>query len=382
MVSPIASDIYLPSFPEISIALSASASQVQLTFTFFLIGFSFGQLILGPTSDRFGRRRTLIVALTVFVLASVATAFAPTLWVLLLFRFLQGLSGAGAVVLARAIAADLTRGRETVRALSLIASFVGLGPILGPSVGAIVGDLTNWRGVLGTVAILALLMLVLTLGWVPESHPPHARHTGGVTESLRNFKQLLSDGGFVLLLLTFATSFATMIAYIAASPFVAQVVLGMTPLEFAIGFGIGAIALTASSFTNAQLARRTDPARALLSGTILSLATAILILVFVLTGTLTIPLFVGLAFSMVFGVGLSMANASALAFLRAGFARGSASALLGSTQFLLGAALTPVVGAWGEGTAVPMAVTLVVASAVAGVSALLHVRRDARPGMA
>lgn len=131
-VGPFAVDMYLPSFTQIGTELAAPASSVQLTLTAFLIGIGVGQLILGPLSDRFGRRPVLVIALAVFAASGVAMAFTPTVEVFIALRLVQGLTGAAGMMLARAIAVDLSEGETAVRALSLIAMLVGLGPLIAP----------------------------------------------------------------------------------------------------------------------------------------------------------------------------------------------------------------------------------------------------------
>lgn len=355
MTGPLASDMYLASFTEISTDLQATASSVQLTFTAFLLGLGLGQLFLGPLSDRFGRRPILIASLIVFTLASIAIVAAPTIWWFIVLRLVQGLSGAAGIMLSRAIAADLTRGPATVRTLSLIAMLVGLGPIVAPPIGALVGSVFGWRGVLATLAILAALMLVLAWWLVPESLPKQNRHTGGVLSSLSHFVALLRDPQFVLIMISFAAAFAGMMAYIAASPFVGQIVLGMSPVAYAFAFSAGAVALITANLLNAWLASRVAPLRVMITGTMLSTVSSAVMLALVLSGTLNIPLFIVLAFTMISGVGFTMSNASALALGRASVARGSGAALIGASQFLFGGAVSPIVGAWGEHTATPMA---------------------------
>lgn len=362
-VGPFATDMYLASFTDIAQDLGTVASSVQLTLTAFLIGIGTGQLVLGPLSDRWGRRPVLLSALAVFALSGAATVFSPTIGVFIALRFVQGFSGAAGVVVARAIAADLSRGADTVRALSLIATVVGLGPLLAPPIGGIVATLWGWRGVLAVLAAVSVAMLLVAALVIPESLPRSQRHAGGLGSTFRTLGGLLRDGGLTAYVLAFALAFATMMSYIAASPFVGQSVLGMSPLVYSLGFAAGAAALLLANLANARLAPRFGARRMLFVGTTLLLAASAALTALVVFDLLAPWSFIACAFAVTAGTGFTMSNASALALARSGHARGSGSALLGASQFLLGGLVSPLVGLWGEHTALPMAITMTVAAA-------------------
>lgn len=368
MTSPLASDMYLSSFTEIQQDLMTTASQVQLTLTTFLLGMGLGQLFLGPLSDRYGRRPVLLTALVVFTVSSIACIVSPSIWFFIILRTLQGLSGAACIVLSNAIAADLTRGPDTVRALSLIAMTVGLGPVIAPMIGAGVGAFFGWRGVLAALALLAALMLLLAWLVIPESLPQEDRHAGGISTTFKNMGTITKDGRFMLLVVVFACGFGGMMAYISASPFVGQVVLGMNPTQYALAFAVGALSLVTANSINAKVAGRANPLHMMMVGIGLSVSGGTLVTILVLTGTLTIPLFILSAFMQVSGLGFTRANATALGLARTPHARGSGSALLGSSQFLMGSLVSPIVGAWGESTALPMALTML-GTALVGLTA-------------
>ncbi|MFD4422260.1 multidrug effflux MFS transporter [Agromyces sp. NPDC058484] len=373
-VGPIAVDMYLASFTDIADELGADAASVQLTLTAFLIGMSAGQLLLGPLSDRWGRRPVLLAALVVFAASGTAMAFAPTIGVFIALRLVQGLSGAAGVVLARAIAVDLSTGATAVRALSLIATVVGVGPLIAPPIGGFVSSAWGWRAVLGVIAVASVVMLLLAWLRVPESLPPEKRHTGGLGATVRRFGTLLRDPGLALYTLAFGLGFAAMMSYISASPFVGQAVLGMSPIGYSFGFAAGAAALILANLLNARVAERVGPRRMLLVGVTLLVLAASALIVLSTTGTLTPAAFIACAFVTTGGTGLTMSNASALALARTTpSSRGAGSALLGASQFLLGGLASPVVGLWGEHTAVPMA-SVMLLTAVAAASCAVAAR--------
>lgn len=377
-VGPLMVDFYLPALPEIGTDLAADPATVQLTLTTFMIGIAVGQLALGPLSDRVGRRPVLISAMAVLVVSSAVAWAAPNIWVLIAARAVQGFSGAAGMVLSRAIATDLSEGRTAVRALSIIMMMVGLGPIIAPPIGGAISEAVGWRAVFGAMTLLAVVMFLLAVSVIPESHPLDARRTrdhGGV---LRTFARLFADRAFVGYLIALAFGFSAMIAYIAASPFVGQTVLGMTPVAYATAFGAAATAILLSGLVNAVVAPRVGPSRMLTVGQGLATLAAVAFAGQIFTGTLTIPGFVVSAFVLTAGTGLTMSNSTALALAHTSD-RGAASAMLGAGQFTIAAIVTPLVGIAGEHTAVPMAVVIVVCIAV-GVcgAALARTRRRTR----
>ncbi|PRI11581.1 multidrug effflux MFS transporter [Leucobacter massiliensis] len=369
-VGPLATDLYLASFTDIASELGAPAASVQLTLTAFLLGLGVGQLVLGPLSDQLGRRPVLVTAMGVFAASSIALAFTPGIELFIALRAVQGIAGASGMVIARAIVVDLAEGAAAVRAISLLVMLTSLGPLIAPPLGGVILTLGDWRAVLGVLAAAATAMFALAAALVPESLPPEQRTQAGMRTTLRSFGVLLRDARFVALVGIFALGFGSMMAYISASPFVGQLVLGMSALHYSLGFAAGATALILMNLLNAQLAGRVPAKRMLLIGCALVLGAGIALSALSVTGALSPPLFIACAFVLSGGAGLIMSNGSALALLRAGAHRGAASALLGAAQFAVGGLASPLVGAWGEHTAVPMALFVLAASALAFAGAL------------
>lgn len=355
-VGPFATDMYLASLPVIGADLSASASSVQLTLTSFLIGMAIGQFVFGPLSDRYGRRPVVIAALAFFAASSIALVFSGSVEMLIALRAAQGATGAAGVVIARAVAADLASGAEAVRALSLMTTISSLSILIAPLAGSAVLTLVGWRGVLACLALIAVLMFVLALFAMPESLPPERRITGGFAPILRAVRRLFADPVFVTNALTHMFAFGMLMTYVSSSTFVVQSVLGLGPLAYGASFACGALAMIASTVVNARLAATVGPVRMRAIGVSLAVVAAVALVALTLTNLLNIVWWVGCAMLLSAAAGLIMANSTALALARAGAARGSGSATLGSGQFLFGAAVSPVAGLWGEHTAVPMAV--------------------------
>ncbi|MBM2621994.1 multidrug effflux MFS transporter [Actinoplanes sp. LDG1-06] len=360
---PIATDLYLPGLPAMADALGADASGVQLTLTTFLAGLAFGQLVMGPISDRFGRRKPLLVSAAVCVLAGIVAATAPTLPVLIAARLVQGFAGAGGLVIGRAVIADLVTGRAAARALTLMMTVGGVAPVLAPLIGGVLADPVGWRGMLWTVTGLCAAMLLAVLLVLPETHTSRGRGPGG-------YRIVLRSAGFWADTAVFASSFAMMMAYISASPFVYQRVVGLSEIAYGVSFGLNACGLIAAGAIASRLVERVEPRRIVAGALTLEVAATASLLALVLAGapawTYPIPIF----FAVSANGGVAGPSA-ALAMGRVPEVAGTGSALLGFSQFALGALVSPLVGLGGEDSAlVPAVVMLVAALAAVAASAL------------
>lgn len=365
---PLAMDMYLPSLPEVTDALHAPAATVQLTLTACLLGMALGQLVVGPMSDRWGRRRPLLAGLVVYVVATALCALAPTVEFLVGFRLAQGLAGAAGIVIARAVVRDLYDGVAMARFFSTLMLIGGVAPIVAPLIGGQILRVTDWRGVFVVLTVIGALLAALVWARLPETLPTAQRHTGGVGEALHSMRRLLADLPFTGYLLTGGFAFAALFAYISASPFVIQEIYGASPQTFSLLFGVNSVGLVIVGQINGKLlVGRVSLDRVLGVGLLVVTAAAAALLLMA-TGTFGE---VGLApvaaalFVLMSAMGVTLPNAQSLALLRTKHSAGSASALLGTSSFLIGAIASPLVGMAGEDTAVPMAVVQLAAALVA-----------------
>ena len=366
---PLSLDMYLAAFPRIATDLGVGQAPVQLTLTACLIGLALGQVVSGPLSDRYGRKRPLLVGVAVYAVTSLLCAFAPGIGALTGLRLLQGLAGAAGVVIARAMVRDLHSGAEAARFFSALMLVNGLAPILAPLVGAQVLELTGWRGVFVVLSAIGVVLLAAVAWGLPETLPAERRHAGGVRETGRVFRRLSTDASFLGFALSSGLVMGAMFAYIAGSSFVLQEVYGLSPRGFSLAFGANAAGLILLSQVSGRLVGRVSPLRLLSAGVLLSLTGALALLAVVLAGgglTGVLPAL----FLVVSSVGLVSPNASALALADHPRVAGSASALLGLSQYAIGGLLGPLVGLGGGHSGVPLGLVLT-GSTVAATAVLL-----------
>ncbi|WKN14367.1 Bcr/CflA family efflux MFS transporter [Streptomyces sp. JUS-F4] len=380
---PLSMDMYLPALPAVTDSLSAPAATIQLTLTACLAGMALGQLVVGPMSDRWGRRKPLLLGMVVYVLATAICALAPTAELLIGFRLLQGLAGAAGIVIARAVVRDLYDGVEMARFFSTLMLISGVAPIIAPLIGGQVLRVTDWRGIFVVLTGVGIALTLVVWKWLHETLPPADRHTGGVTDALRTMRGLLADRVFTGYMIAGGLAFAVLFAYISASPFVVQEIYGASPQTFSLLFGLNSIGLIAVGQINGKLLVGRFSLDKVLGFGLAVIVLAAVALLLMTTGVFgeagLVPVAAGL-FVLMSAMGLAMPNTNAQALMRTKHAAGSASALLGTSSFLIGAIASPLVGIAGEDTAVPMAVVQVVCAVAAVACFLLLCRPWQRAG--
>jgi DHA1 family bicyclomycin/chloramphenicol resistance-like MFS transporter len=347
---PLSMDMYLPSTPTIAANLHASQSLVQLTLSGCLAGLAVGQLVAGPVSDGLGRKRPLLVGLVGFTVLSVACAVAPDIGALIVFRFLQGMAGAGGVVLSLAIVRDLYSGTELARVLGSLMLVFGLAPVLAPVIGGQILRFTSWRGVFGVLAAIGLLLFLLAW-FLPETLPPERRTRSRLRQLAADSRTLVRDRQYVGYTLAIALGNAALITYISALPFIVEDAYHKSPQLFSVFFMINSIGLVTMAQLGARLVKRMPVARVVLGSLLVMAAGCVTFLAIALTGhpplwALLVPLFFFIAF-----FGSMRPNATAIALTNQGAIAGTASAWVGALPFLLGAFLSPLAGLGGEGAA-------------------------------
>jgi DHA1 family bicyclomycin/chloramphenicol resistance-like MFS transporter len=357
MFAPLSTDMYLPGLPSVAHDLSASASAVALTLTASLVGLGMGQLVAGPLSDAFGRRRPVLIGLVLYTVSSVLCAFAPDVWTLSVMRLVQGAAGAAGIVIARAIVSDLYSGIAAARYFARLIIIVGLAPILAPIIGGQLLHVTSWRGVFVVLAGIGALLTVWSWRGLRETLPPQARQSKGFATMRSVLSVLVRDRRFMGLTVCYAMIFAAVFAYISASPFVLEDIFGLSPQVYALLFALNAVGLVVVSQIGRHLVGRLGPQRLVVIGIAICAADGVGLMA-------TVLLHGGLApvelcfFGLLSSYGLASPNATALALAPFPHVAGSASALMGTLQFCLGAAVAPLIGVAGKHSDVPAATVI------------------------
>lgn len=366
-IGPFATDTYLPALPLIVDEFEVSASTAQLTLTAFMVALAVGQLVIGPLSDRMGRRGLLIAGSVGTMVAAVACALAPSIWVLVLARVAQGFFGAAGIVLSKAIVVDVGRGPGVAKAFATLMAIQSVAPVIAPLFGGAVVPFGGWRGVFWLLAILSAITLVGVIAGVPESLREEDRRAGGLRSTLSDMRAVASHGPFIARVSAFVFTFGVLFAYISASPFIYQDMVGLSPSAYAVAFTVNALGILVSNLAGARLVGRFAPEKILLTG-MTGMVAAIVYLVVVVAlspaGTLgLVPVTVGFIL-LTLSIGLILPNAAALSMQATRGRSGSGSALLGAAQFSLAALVSPLTGLAGPNSAVPMLTVMGISAAI------------------
>lgn len=377
---PLAIDFYLPGFPAMAQAFGTDEAHVQATLSAYFLGLSIGQMLYGPIADRFGRRRPLLFGIVLFTVASLACGLAPTLPWLIGARFLQALGGCAGMVLARAIVTDKCDTVGAAKAFSQLMLVMGLAPILAPILGGFLVNTAGWPWIFFCLTLFSGLSLLAVALGLPESMPAD-RPRQPLSGALRQYANLMQDGVFVGNALTGGVAMAGMFAYIAGSAFVVITLYSVPPEHFGWVFGTNAAGFILVAQVNARLLPRFGPSQILRWAIGVHAVAGLALLMVALMHPahlwpLLLPLFVCVA-----SLGCIIPNASACAMNGQGHRAGSASALLGCLQFCIASFTSWLVGAFANGTAVPMAAIIAFcAVAAAGVCRATQVLAARRVG--
>lgn len=372
-LGPFTIDLYLPSFPNLKTDLGITDPQVQLTLSATVVGFAVGQLLIGPLSDRFGRKVPLVAMTALHVLASVLVASAPDVTLLTALRALQGFAAAGGAVVAMAMARDLFDGRRLVVMLSRLALISGLAPIIAPVMGSWLVSIFNWRGIFWVLAVYGLLVVVLVAVLVPESRPAPERSTGGIREVRGAYRRVLGDRLYVGVALTAALAFSGLFSYVSTSSVLLQETFGLTPGGFGLIFALCSVGVFIGVQAGSRLAARLGPHWTLVMGTSVMVVSALVLLGIGTIATnaweLVVPMFL-----YTFGFGASMPSCQVIALQNHRRDSGTAASLMGALNMGLSAVVGPVIGTFAMTSAVPMAAAMLICALAAVVALWVIVR--------
>ncbi|MBS6379694.1 MAG: multidrug effflux MFS transporter [Weissella confusa] len=371
--SPLAMDLYLPGLPELQQDLHTSTSLAQVTITASLLGLALGQVIVGPWSDRIGRRKPLLWGTIAFALSSAAIVFAPNIWVLIILRLVQGLAGSTGIVLSLAVITDLFTGKTLTQQIAINQTINGVFPVLAPVFGGIIIAWADWQMTFWVLAVLGVILFAGVLFSLPETLPAEKAASQEKQSVVAGFGKLFKQRQFVLFALTQAFMTAALFAYISGSSFVLQKIFGLSVTTFGIVYAINGAGIAFMSSMSGRWAAKFGEYTALkwfirvaFIGGLWLLATAFM--------PKSIWMILPPLFIVVSTVGGIISLTTALGMQGQQENAGSASALLGLARYALGGLMSPIVGLFGKTTYLPMAVLIVVVQVI-GVSIFSRIKR-------
>ena len=362
----ISTDLFLPAIPTIATALHAGAGAIELTISSYLIGFSLGQLLWGPISDRYGRRWPVAAGLALFLIGSLGCALSGSAVALIGWRIVQAVGASASVVLARAMVRDLYAGNRAAQTMSTLMAIMAIAPLLGPIVGGEILAFAGWRAIFATLVVVGLLTLA-ALFTLNETLPPGRRIREPLTRTLAAYGQLLRDRRLLAYAGVGGFFYGGTFGYIAASPFAYITLHHVAPQLYGLLFGAGIVGIMATSTLNGRLVMRIGSDRLLLLGAGAAALATMALAVAAWTGWgglagLAAPMFVFVA-----STGFIGANAAAGALSGFPERAGAASALFGAIQYGGGIIGSALVGVFADDTAWPMGFVV----AIGGLGAFL-----------
>lgn len=346
-LEPLSIDLYLPAFIPISEAFSSSIAAVQLSLTTFLGGFAVGQLFWGPLADRFGRKRPILISLSIFILASVACMYVTSVEQLWVARFIQALGGCGGVVISRAVVTDYFDSSKTLKIFTLLALIMSVAPIVGPLIGNGILSVWSWRAVFGTMLILGVILFLLSLFFLPETRAKENRKPVG--NVVRNYLNILKVRQFTWYALIAGVANGALMVYVGNAPFLIMEYGGLSGSAFSIIFAVNAAGLMVASYLVNVLQRYTTTPK-VVKYALGVMFTVSVILLAAMYFNASIYLILILLFFFIFPIGILFPATTELAMKPFTDNSGAASALFGSIQLLIAFLCTLLAGFFNDNT--------------------------------
>lgn len=373
--APLAIDMYLPAFPEIALEFGVGIGRVQQSLAIFLLGLALGQLFYGPMADRLGRRRPLVLGCLMFAASALGCLWARSIEGLIFWRFLMGLGGSAGVVIVRAVVRDLYDERGSARMYASMMLVTSVAPLVAPSLGGQLMRFSTWHLIFVIQAVFGLACAVVVAFRLPESLAPEKRLRGSFMEVGKGYGRMLMEKRFVGYTLSVSCASCMLFSYVSGSSFVFRELYGISAQHYGFYFSSIAAALFGTAQLNRLLFRRFTPRRILQGAFAANAVLTLMILGSVWSGKGGFPVLYSLLFLSLATLGLIFPNATALCMGPYGREAGSASALLGTSQYTLGALGGALVGYFHNGTALPMA-GLIAVSSWAGLAILVAIYRS------
>lgn len=361
MFGPVSMDVYMPSLPQLALDLGVSDQLAQLTMSACFVALGVGQLVNGPLSDRFGRRRPLLIGVGGYALMSLACAFSVNIWMLLAARALQGFCGSAGVVIALATARDMFAGPNLTRLLALLASISALAPVVAPVVGGQLALVMDWRGIFGVLAGFGVILFVAVLVGMPDRSSPDAKSAPGGFP----LRQLLADPVLRGVLTVGAFSSIGVYSYLNMTSFALQGDLGVSPQLFSLIFAASAVAGMLGAQTTRLLVVRVTSGRLYTIACCAWAAATLTLMLIARSGAGVGGIALGLAMSQ-YCTGVIGSNGPALALAAHARHAGAAAALIGAVGTVVGPLVAPIMSSGGVNLA-----AMTRAMAIGGVGAAI-----------
>jgi DHA1 family bicyclomycin/chloramphenicol resistance-like MFS transporter len=364
-LGPLSTDFYLPSLPEIVLFMRTDISGAQATLSAFLFGFAAGQIIWGPLSDRLGRRPVLMIGLCLFLVTTLACAFAPSIEALVGARFAQALGASGPIVLGRAMVRDLYEGPRAGRELARMGMIMGLVPAVAPVIGGVLQTAFGWRSTFLATLIFALALLAVIITLMPETLRQRSPDRLSLVAIFRGYRLLLQNRAYRVYVGLTALAYAGLFAFISGSSFVLMGVYGLSAPAYGLSFGFCVLGFILGTIIAQRLVGKRGLDGVIALGVACLAGGGLSMLGGVATG-LGGPLGVIVPMALyACGVGLVMPQAQASAMMPFPERAGAASSLTGLCQMLLSACVGLLVGHLLKGNALPLPLVMSVIGVVA-----------------
>lgn len=336
--APLVTDMYLPCLPTLKAYFNTSSSLAQMSLTMSMFGLAIGQIIVGPISDKYGRRRLLIFSLIAYIMATILCVLSPNIHTFNLMRLLQGMAASGGIVLSRSISTDLYQGPRLTEFLAMIAAINGIAPVFAPVIGGVLLSITSWKGIFIVLIFIGLVLLTLCLK-IKESLSKEKRSIKPLLSTFIIYGKVFTNKTYNIHLCIYMFSMLILFAYVSSSPFILQSVYGLSPMLFSLCFALNAISIG----VGCMLAGKMKGKQSLKAGGIVMIVSAIITaLALVLVHNVIV---VEIAFILImFSFGLLQPKSTSIALDSERSNAGTASAALGASGFIMGGVVSPLVG--------------------------------------
>lgn len=335
---PFVTDFYLPVLPMLTRAFATSPAMVSLSLTAGMVGLAAGQLLIGPLTDKYGRKPTLVLSMALFALASVGCLAARDIHVFNAFRVLQGIGGAGGIVISKSMATDMYTGKELANFMALLGAINGIAPITAPVVGGAMAEFVSWQGIFCLLLVIGLLLMVGSMR-LRETLPPARRSRRRLLDTYVNLFRVFRNPLFRSSTAAMFFAFFAFFAYIASSPFILQDVYGLSPLAYSLCFGLNALMIGVGALAGAAVRRM---AVGLRLGAAMMVVGAVALAAALMAGG-SVYAVVACFAVMMGGFGVLQPITTAIALDAERDNAGAASAVFGASNFVAGALSSPLV---------------------------------------